>query len=131
MINLILLIFLLFCSSFLIFWLLRLVHGVLVKDIYIKYIIFDGMVYWLYFSVFSIFWFLENRTTNIFGTKELIFMVLFIIILPIVYNTIKWYYLKNHPKLKTIYYPIIEFLIFVLWATCTASISEVIYWKIM
>lgn len=120
----------LFTSIFASFSLLRCVHWILVKDIFYKYILLDSLIFsWLFILIpliLSLFFNLKEPNP---WEQALYFLFMFVI-LPVLYNTVKgWFIVKKHPKLKNEYYPIVEFLIYILWIICWLAGSNIIISK--
>lgn len=102
----------------------------MIKDLFYKYIILDSLIYSLYISFIILLGYIipDSVEKNLNQWHSAIIFLVFFVILPIIYNTIKWYFLiENHPKFKTIYYPIIEIFIYVIWLVGIWLLYETIF----
>lgn len=129
--NFIVVFLLTFLWTFICFLLLRFLHWFIVKNIFYKYILWDSLIYSLYFSIFNVIVLLTENNDKSYVLSnwlyDAIFFILFFVIIPVLYNTFKGKFLKKHLELKTIYYPIIEFLIFITWFICAGSIQTFVF----
>lgn len=105
-------------SLFVSFFFIRLMFWLLAKDMFYKYFIIDSLIFSL---LLWLSWFITG--TGILQ-KEWEYLIsdnngsflLVIIIIPLIYNTLKWYYIvEKHPKLKNEYYPAVELVVYMFW----------------
>ena len=99
-------------SFFVSFSLVKILQWVFLKDIFIKYILIDSLWVALYFGLCFSFNDITKIETN--PWEDALLILLWIFIIPYLYAVFKKNLLKNHPKLSNMYYPIWEFMIFLI-----------------
>ncbi len=113
-----------FLISFTLFSILRILHWRIVKDVYKKYIIYDSLFYsWFYLGLI-LYWDYYESIYDYWNSA--LFFLIYFVIIPIIYTTCKWYFILDHPKLKSIYYPLIELAIYIFWSVSVWLITEFI-----
>lgn len=115
---------------FIAFILIKIVHWILIKDIYKKYIFIDWLILSIYFWL--IFWISKTISLDTSPWEDAIIILIGIFLIPSIYSISKKSFLSSHPHIANEYYPVWEFIIFtlslILWMAISSNLNTLLFW---